>query len=448
MGALGPLASGRGVCRGLSKVWALPDDRRIWTAYAALIALLTMLTFGSLGDLLLDTHEDEIFRDHVLADGLGYFFQSAAEKEFNSPGRPATEIARYLGYLIWGNDPGAFHLYCAGVHALASLLLAVAARSLGATLGVSLLGGLLFLLNVGHFRGVHYISGLDYPLAQVGSVAAAICYARYARERRTLWLVACGVCLVLGTASHQAAVMVLPFLWYWSWAQGRDAAAALKPLGLILLLEVYLLLQITDREGATTWVSLRQLATDSPIATIPAMGRVLLWLAGRLFTTAHWLPLTVYEQQGWEIYFGGLVFAGLGILVWRRMDLPGIWAAWISLSLLPFIMVSEEILHGLGRIFAAAGVGLAAGGRVAGRSLRRGRVPALRRDTVGPGRDELCAVEEDRGVVALFYRPLLPVAGRLRHRYCRIGTRNRRRRRYHPVGGCLLSALRGQARPG
>ena len=345
-------------------MWALPDDRRIWTAYAALIALLTVLTFGSLGDLLLDTHEDEIFRDHELADGLGYFFQSAAEKEFNSPGRPATEIARYLGYLIWGNDPGAFHLYCAGVHALASLLLAVAARSLGATLGVSLLGGLLFLLNVGHFRGVHYISGLDYPLAQVGSVAAAICYARYARERRTLWLVACGVCLVLGTASHQAAVMVLPFLWYWSWAQGRDAAAALKPLvplGLILLLEVYLLLQITDREGATTWVSLRQLATDSPIATIPAMGRVLLWLAGRLFTTAHWLPLTVYEQQGWEIYFGGLVFAGLGILVWRRMDLPGIWAAWISLSLLPFIMVSEEIhihlVHGPSRHLYMASAG-------------------------------------------------------------------------------------------
>ena len=60
-------------------MWALPDDRRIWTAYAALIALLTVLTFGSLGDLLLDTHEDEIFRDHELADGLGYFFQSAAE---------------------------------------------------------------------------------------------------------------------------------------------------------------------------------------------------------------------------------------------------------------------------------------------------------------------------------------------------------------------------------
>ena len=40
--------------------------------------------------------------------------------------------------------------------------------------------------------------------------------------RRALWRAACGVCLVLGTASHQAAVMVVPFLWYWSWGRGRD----------------------------------------------------------------------------------------------------------------------------------------------------------------------------------------------------------------------------------
>ena len=82
-----------------SNVWALPDDRRIWIACAALIALPTMLTFGSLNDLLLDTHEDEILCHHELADGLRYFFQSVAEKEFYSLGRPATEIVRYLSFL-------------------------------------------------------------------------------------------------------------------------------------------------------------------------------------------------------------------------------------------------------------------------------------------------------------------------------------------------------------
>ena len=136
-------------------MWSLPDDCRTWSVYIALVALVTALTFGSLSDLLLDTHEDEIFRDHLAADGLSYFFKSAAEKEFNSPGRPITEIARYLGFLVWGNDPSLFHLYCAAVHAVASLLLALAARYLGAPLGLSLLGGLLFLLNVSHFRGVH-----------------------------------------------------------------------------------------------------------------------------------------------------------------------------------------------------------------------------------------------------------------------------------------------------
>ena len=58
-----------------------------------------MLTFGSLDDLLLDTHEDEILCHNELADGLRYFFQSVAEKEFYSLGRPATEIVRYLSFL-------------------------------------------------------------------------------------------------------------------------------------------------------------------------------------------------------------------------------------------------------------------------------------------------------------------------------------------------------------
>ena len=82
-----------------SNVWALHDDRRIWAACAALIALPKMLTFGSLDDLLLDTHEDEILCRHELADGLRYFFQSVAEKEFYSLGRPATEIVRCLSFV-------------------------------------------------------------------------------------------------------------------------------------------------------------------------------------------------------------------------------------------------------------------------------------------------------------------------------------------------------------
>ena len=288
----------------------LADGRRTWLAYAGLIILLSALTFGSLANLLLDTHEDEIFRDHVKADGLAYFFQPAADKEFNAPGRPITEIVRYFGYLVWGNDPGAFHLYCVAMHALASLLLAFAARQLGAPLALSFLGGLLFLLNVSHFRGVHYISGLDYPLAQVWSLGAVICYLRYRSARHLAWFLATGICLVLGTASHQAAIMVLPFLLYGSWAQGDDLKKALRPLvplGLVLWLVLYLLLQITDREGATTWVSLRLLLGDSPLTTLPAMGRVMLWLSGRLFSTAPWLPLTVYELAPWEIFFGGLV---------------------------------------------------------------------------------------------------------------------------------------------
>ncbi len=342
----------------------IADNTRTWSAYIILMALLSAFAFGSLIELPLDTHEDEIFRDHLAADGPLYFFQAAEQKEFSAPGRPLTELFRWFGYLLWGNDVGLFHLYCAAVHTLASLLLALTARRLGAPLDLSLLGGLLFLLNVSHFRGVHYISGLDYPLAQVWSLVAVVAYVRFLSARQWVWLLATGTCLVLGTASHQAAVMVLPFLFYWSWARGETLREMLPPLvvlGCVLLLEIYLLLQITDIDGATTSLSLRQLLISSPLTTIPAMGRVLLWLVGRLFTTAHWIFFPLYQQQSWELYFGGLTLAGLVLLVYYRATHLAVWSAWIVLSLVPFIMVSEEIhlhlVHGPSRHLYMASAG-------------------------------------------------------------------------------------------
>lgn len=38
--------------------------RRTWLVYAALVAVLAALCFASAADLLLDTHDDDTFRDH------------------------------------------------------------------------------------------------------------------------------------------------------------------------------------------------------------------------------------------------------------------------------------------------------------------------------------------------------------------------------------------------
>ncbi|MFT7694072.1 MAG: tetratricopeptide (TPR) repeat protein, partial [Candidatus Latescibacterota bacterium] len=173
-----------------------------------------------------------------------------------------------------------------------------------------------------------------------------------------------GACLALGTASHQASVMVLPFLLCWSWVRGETLRQMLPPmaiLGALLALEMHLLLQITDVDGATTSVSLHQLLTDSPLTMIPAVGRVLLWLVGRLFTTAHWIFFPLYQLQSWEYYFGGLVLLGLAALAYYRMRDLAIWSAWIVLSLVPFILVSEEIhlhlVHGPSRHLYMASAG-------------------------------------------------------------------------------------------
>jgi hypothetical protein len=124
--------------------------RRTWLVYAALVAVLAALCFASAADLLLDTHDDDTFRDHErIARDFAFFF--SAEKD-QPTARPTVELLKYLAFLVWGNDPVIFHLLVIFFHVLASLLLAWTAHRLGAPLELSLVGGLLFLLKSPIFR--------------------------------------------------------------------------------------------------------------------------------------------------------------------------------------------------------------------------------------------------------------------------------------------------------
>ena len=72
--------------------------------------------------------------------------------------------------------------------------------------------------------------------------------------------------------------------------------------------------------GTSTWRSLEAYAIQSPLdLALDALGS-LAWLAGRLFTTAHWLPLPLYDQAPWELWCGLLISLGLALL--RSTDQP------------------------------------------------------------------------------------------------------------------------------
>ncbi|MBM3278521.1 MAG: tetratricopeptide repeat protein [Candidatus Handelsmanbacteria bacterium] len=330
-------------------IFSLRPTWQTWLIYALVMAALSWACFGSLAEHLLDTHDDEVFRDSAaLAKDLSFFFTPAEEKAVGS-GRPLAEFVESVPYLLWGPDPARYHLYAALLHTLAALVLAYAARELGMGLELALAGGLLFLVNVAHFQAVHWISGMDYPVALLLSLGAVLCCQRHYQTSGRGWFWVFCAALPLGALAHPAALMTWPFCLYWAWSQGRPLRPlwqTLPPLGL-LLLPALAFISYTTAKSTSTAHALNTYFLEGLPQLALGMGELLLWFSGRLLSTAHWTAVAVYQQQTWELALGLGVLGGLGALIWRRIQPGALWAAWSLLLLLPFPMLTEEVVRDL-----------------------------------------------------------------------------------------------------
>ena len=313
------------------------------------MCLLSALCFGSLKDHGLDMDDDEAFQDNIrMAEDFSFFLSSEKQQP---GGRPLAELVKLAGYLIWGNDPGFFHLQVVAFHTLVAILLAILFFRQGVALRISLVGGVLFLVNVAHFRAVHWIQAIEFPLALSCGLGALLCYQHFLEHRRSRWLWGFYGGLVLSIAALSAMAFLWPFCLYWSWVRERDIRASLRqllPLFPVVALELVVIVALTHKEYHT-WLAIDQLTAGDPFSLILlGMGRLLLWLLSRLLTTAHWLPFPLYELGPWEFYAGSGVLAGLGVLVlvyWRRFPLS-LWSVWILLSLLPFLPLTDTLILG------------------------------------------------------------------------------------------------------
>jgi hypothetical protein len=72
--------------------------------------------------------------------------------------RPPFDLFMLGGYLLWGENPAAYHIFHIFLHLLASLLAAFTFHRLHIDLELCLFASLLFLVNVTHFRAVHWIT--------------------------------------------------------------------------------------------------------------------------------------------------------------------------------------------------------------------------------------------------------------------------------------------------
>ena len=320
------------------------NDRSVWLLYLGLILILSGLYFGSLADLELDTHDLETFRDNV-AMSQDFLHLFSSERNLAS-GRLVAEVVKWLAYCVWGNEAAPFHLLVVALHTLASLLLARLVRLLGHSLPLSLATGLLFLVNTAHFRAVHHISALDYPLAFCCAVGAILCYVHHFSSSRPVWLGGFYGCLFIGILSHLSCLAILPVCVYWAWRQGivlRRGLLHFLPVVLLLLPVALSSLYLTNK-SASTWLALLNYSALRWLEVPYQISGILLWLFGRLYTTAHWLPFTVYKLHLWELYVGFLFLLPHLVLIWRRHVPGAIWTVWMVSALLPFSFLTWNIL--------------------------------------------------------------------------------------------------------
>ena len=305
-----------------------------------MIAIVAAFCFGALGDHGIYFHDDETFRDNeALATDPGFFFSSGRE---HRAGRPVASLVKWWSFAAVDNQPGAAHLIVVIAHAAASVLLAWVYTRLGLSLIAGLLTGLLFLVNVAHFQAVFHISALDFPLALLFGLAAWVL--RHHQDPSWRTRLAAGACLVIAISCHLSAVALLPLWVYETWRESGDWRLALRrhaASGVVVAVAAIGLLAMTPVR-TTTSASLQHAGTD-PLGAVAGSGRMLCWMAARLVTTAHWLPVELGDRTTVELVFGAIVLIGLVALAWRQGGQVGAAAVWTLVFLAPFALISEQL---------------------------------------------------------------------------------------------------------
>ena len=317
-----------------------------WVVYIFVCCLLAILSFFSLKDHLLDMDDQEAFQDNIeIGKDFSYFFSSQKQQP---AGRPLAELFKFLGYALWGNTPSYFHLQVVGLHTLAAILLARFSLAIGLPLRLSFMGGILFLVNVAHFRAVHWIAAIEYPIALTMGLFALLCYNYYQETQKSGWLAGFYVCTVLSAMAISAMVFLLPFCFYWSWVRKFDVKATIRhllPLLVITTVGLVLIIAITPKENST-WKAIDLFSENEFGSSLVGMSRLFLWLLSRLLTTCHWLLVPLYKLQPWELYVGAGLLAGLCFLVYKGHLPTSLFSVWILLSLLPFLPLNDTLLLG------------------------------------------------------------------------------------------------------
>ena len=320
----------------------LSASRLTWALYALFIGVVSALFFADLRHLLLGVDDAGTFRDH-LAINSDFFFLFSPEKE-RASGRIVDELIMWVVHLVSGNTPSVFHLLVAFVHGIASLSLAVCFRRIGVGLVASLIGGLLFLVNIAHVETVHWISALEYSMAVLNLAWTLYFFARYIESGRRLFYGLFCAGLMLCILTHFVTVLLWPLCLFYAWLNSADFRASVRSLLYVvpaLVLALVFVFAITGSDTTTRSAFDSYSQSTSHFASLLTFVidslQAYLWLLGRLISMAHWLPFAPNVEHATEVWLGVLLLVSLFVLLWKGSSSIRFFCAWTLLFLVPFV---------------------------------------------------------------------------------------------------------------
>ena len=183
---------------------------------------------------------------------------------------------------------------------------------------------------------MHWIAAVAYPLALIFTLIAMLLFLRLLRSRSGAWLIGVYCASLLGVLAHVAAASAVPFCLFIAWSRGqlRFAALRLVPLGLLLTGVVIGLIHY--------YPDTIQVYHNVQSPDFPQLAEHFLWLWSRLVTTAHWLPVDLWQYHRWELIFGLLGLAGIAVAWAHRVSPVAEWGMWILVMTLPFVNAASR----------------------------------------------------------------------------------------------------------
>jgi len=235
---------------------APPNPRTTLLALALLVVAATFAIYAPVAHHGFVAYDDDLYvtaNPMVLrglsADGLRWAFTTDHATNWH----PLTWLSHMLDVELFGTDAGIHHLVGVSLHALNGVLLLLALRALGISLGVAGFAALAFAVHPLRVESVAWASERKDLLGGLGWMLSLLAYARYARRPSVGGMGLLAGALTLGLLAKPMLVTLPIVLWLLDrWPLERTASAARR-----LLEKLPLTLPVLASCALTLWAQSR-----------------------------------------------------------------------------------------------------------------------------------------------------------------------------------------------